>query len=587
MMRAQDLRNPGLMWRRLAAAWALGVTASPAWSEEAPKAPASPASPSRAESSPKPEASPPPPPAPAVAPERIEELVRRLGAKYYDEREAAKEALAAVGAPAEAALVKALNHENDHVRRSACAVLGRLKSAAAVPRLIELLQEAECSDAAREALGQIGAPAYEAVRKAQRDGKLPEDAAAAILEGGVQRIVEEKLNACISKDLGYGFYKDQFKDIVALGPPATQVLLKLFTTPEVNYAFAYTFDDEPNERRVQQRKWIVRHLAGEALADMKDASVIPSLKTFADSIGKGAPQTEGDSQDERDTQDEGGPWQELSETAAFTLMKLGDSTSYQNLKADFLRSSGATVDASGTLHVPLEGVEGKRRRQVLEQAVAVLQHARSNETAESERAYEKAAELARGLTPEPPYMSKLKDVAQSKQADARAQACGELQKAVQEEEAKVGRVFSSLSRLAMLQIKADDLSGTERTYLKIIEFATLLKEEADVKVFDEDKDGALSDAEKAKREEAVEQGRWGPYFGVLRNAHYNLACAYAQMNRKAEAVASLLKAVKAGYEDAEWIKRDRDLDAIRDERDYKNLIRSLERKRQRQEERNP
>lgn len=463
------------------------------------------ASPARGE-----DAAPKPPAAPAAvegkatpSPERVDELVRQLGAKYYDEREAAKEALTAMGAPAEPALVKALDHTNDRVRRAACALVGRLKSAAAVPRLIEILQDNDSSlqDAAREAVQQIGAPAYDALRKAQQEKKLPEDVVNAILEGAVQRAVEDKLNACISKDLGWGFYKDQFKDIVALGGPATRVLLKLFTTPEADYAFVYTFDDEPNEARVRYRKQIVQRLAGEALVDVRDPSVVAPLKKFIDSLQVTEPLEESESNDLRG---------EFYETAAFVLMRLGETAYYDKLRQACLNASGAKTDPAGSLEVKLSDDAAQRQRQ-----------------------------------------------------------------------------FTALSRLAMLQIKADDLSGTERTYRKIIELATALETETDLKVFDEDKDGKLSDDEKKKMEDAVEQGRWGPYFGTLRNAFYNLACAYAQMNKKTEALESLWKAVKAGYQDADWIKRDRDLESIKEEREYKNLILYLERKRQRQEERNP
>ena len=67
-------------------------------------------------------------------------------------------------------------------------------------------------------------------------------------------------------------------------------------------------------------------------------------------------------------------------------------------------------------------------------------------------------------------------------------------------------------------------------------------------------------------------------------AHYNIACAYARWSldeaqRPADraqhrrmAVRSLVSSVSAGYADWPWIEQDRDLDAIRDEPVYKELV---------------
>ncbi len=56
------------------------------------------------------------------------------------------------------------------------------------------------------------------------------------------------------------------------------------------------------------------------------------------------------------------------------------------------------------------------------------------------------------------------------------------------------------------------------------------------------------------------------------NALYNSACAYSLLGRKAEAVAHLRKAVEAGFIDFAHIKRDPDLDNIREEDGYKKLF---------------
>jgi HEAT repeat protein len=56
------------------------------------------------------------------------------------------------------------------------------------------------------------------------------------------------------------------------------------------------------------------------------------------------------------------------------------------------------------------------------------------------------------------------------------------------------------------------------------------------------------------------------------NALYNLACLKALDGKKAESVEWLGKAVRGGFRDREWIKRDKDLDGIRGEAGYKALL---------------
>jgi Flp pilus assembly protein TadD len=53
---------------------------------------------------------------------------------------------------------------------------------------------------------------------------------------------------------------------------------------------------------------------------------------------------------------------------------------------------------------------------------------------------------------------------------------------------------------------------------------------------------------------------------------YNAACFYAQMNETAKAVEMLRNAIAAGYPDYEWFKRDPDLDSIRHDPGYIELM---------------
>ena len=53
---------------------------------------------------------------------------------------------------------------------------------------------------------------------------------------------------------------------------------------------------------------------------------------------------------------------------------------------------------------------------------------------------------------------------------------------------------------------------------------------------------------------------------------YNLACLNSLIGERAKAIDWLGQAVRAGYTDREWMKKDKDLDAIRGEEGYKKLI---------------
>lgn len=53
---------------------------------------------------------------------------------------------------------------------------------------------------------------------------------------------------------------------------------------------------------------------------------------------------------------------------------------------------------------------------------------------------------------------------------------------------------------------------------------------------------------------------------------YNGACFYARLNEKKTAIELLNKAIKTGWENYEWMKRDPDLDLIRNEPEYLKLI---------------
>ena len=53
---------------------------------------------------------------------------------------------------------------------------------------------------------------------------------------------------------------------------------------------------------------------------------------------------------------------------------------------------------------------------------------------------------------------------------------------------------------------------------------------------------------------------------------YNATCFYAQMGENKLAIETLKKAFSAGYANLEWLKRDSDLDPIRNEPEYIALV---------------
>ena len=59
-------------------------------------------------------------------------------------------------------------------------------------------------------------------------------------------------------------------------------------------------------------------------------------------------------------------------------------------------------------------------------------------------------------------------------------------------------------------------------------------------------------------------------------AHYNLACSYALLKRPEQAIKTLYRAVELGYRDFRYMREDRDLDAIRHDPRFRQLLREYE-----------
>jgi tetratricopeptide (TPR) repeat protein len=59
-------------------------------------------------------------------------------------------------------------------------------------------------------------------------------------------------------------------------------------------------------------------------------------------------------------------------------------------------------------------------------------------------------------------------------------------------------------------------------------------------------------------------------------AHYNLACSYALLKRPEQSLATLRRAVELGYRDFRFMREDRDLEIIRDDPRFRQLLREYE-----------
>jgi tetratricopeptide (TPR) repeat protein len=59
-------------------------------------------------------------------------------------------------------------------------------------------------------------------------------------------------------------------------------------------------------------------------------------------------------------------------------------------------------------------------------------------------------------------------------------------------------------------------------------------------------------------------------------AHYNLACSYSLLKKVDLALRMLRKAIELGYHDFRYLREDRDLDALRKDPRFRQLLREFE-----------
>ena len=58
-------------------------------------------------------------------------------------------------------------------------------------------------------------------------------------------------------------------------------------------------------------------------------------------------------------------------------------------------------------------------------------------------------------------------------------------------------------------------------------------------------------------------------------AHYNLACSLALCRQRPAALRSLRKALSLGYDDLNWMQQDPDLEVLKNNPEFKKLLRQL------------
>ncbi len=249
--------------------------------------------------------------------EQIAALIKQLSARYYDDRESAREELERIGAPAEPFLIAALKDSDFRVRYYAASVLGKIGSENCLDALVAAIGDEDSSVAAavRQALLHFGNKALDAIDK--RKKACPESAETLdeIVNNFASAGVEAVLQKYLISNGSVGFFPGMFDEIVKIGKSAVPTLLSIATDPYHEFA-------DPLPALVNPV--MMRRLAVDALGDAGDKSVISELKKIAD----------GDVEDDYVVGARG----YLADAAAFALYKLGD-TSYVDAKRQQLEQA--------------------------------------------------------------------------------------------------------------------------------------------------------------------------------------------------------------------------------------------------------
>lgn len=253
-------------------------------------------------------------------PAAIDEAIKGLRSRYYDERHDAKEALIRFGEAAVPRVLEALKDDDYRARTAACEILGALKRPETLDALTGALADEEetVRKAAIDAIIAFGEPGRAALARAgEANPEIAETVREAV--GEFTRVeVERRLNTRVTQRNGFGFYKDQFANVLALGKPAIEVLVDMFTNPDYEFEIV----------REPERQAILRILAGEALGDSGDPSVVPRLKEFMDQPAE-------ESMVSRKS---------LEDAARYSLFKLGEKSYMEAKKEQVLAQIAANAE---------------------------------------------------------------------------------------------------------------------------------------------------------------------------------------------------------------------------------------------------
>jgi HEAT repeat protein len=167
---------------------------------------------------------------------RLRELVGRLGADFLDEREEARKAIEAMGAPAEKILIESLGHADPRVRRGCLLLLVKLSSATAKPRAAALFREDEdpgVVDAAFLLLRGLGKGAEDELVAALASPSAEHRAGALETLGEMKSAkAAPHIDALEAGDPVADLREKAYEVLLRLGPPAEPALLKRLDAPE-------------------------------------------------------------------------------------------------------------------------------------------------------------------------------------------------------------------------------------------------------------------------------------------------------------------------------------------------------------------
>lgn len=122
-------------------------------------------------------------------------------------------------------------------------------------------------------------------------------------------------------------------------------------------------------------------------------------------------------------------------------------------------------------------------------------------------------------------------------------------------------IFAALSERPQLDF---EIEFFDRVLAKLPDFADVLRAQAcNLTAKGRVRDGLLVDRRLVQLRPADP------------TAHYNLACRYAILKQRDLALATLRRAVELGYRDFRYMDQDRDLDSIRKDPRFRQLLREF------------